>query len=292
MTDLQASFLCLCKPGSRSWVLFVQFLPCLKQFTRGNPWRWETFVSYSSFPLLYSCQSEFPRWLGKIWCLKKTLEFGIDKQALYVRKQSQGHLLMIASDVTLRQWKCAEEGNEHLCGFALPQHQSTTLEHSLSVTTTIFPLWTTLYICKKNLRTRACAPLIWGNTDCMLIQGRCEETWEAKMLLDSLSHWDCGAADVFSWQRRELEHLSVLVLLELLFPFFFVWSLVSSHRLCCFYMWCHGPLSARKSSFDGLLMEFGVSLKPCREAVLFYGLHISFIKPLIEMTRLYSFSFT
>lgn len=69
---------------------------------------------------------------------------------------------MIASDVTLRHWKCAEEGNEHLCGFTLLQHQSSTLEHSLSVTTTVFPLlpptptlWTTLYICKTNFSTRA-----------------------------------------------------------------------------------------------------------------------------------------
>lgn len=50
------------------------------------------------------------------------------------------------------------------------------------------------------------------------------------MLLDYLSHSvNCGAADVFSRQQRELEHLSVLVLLELrllpLFFFFFLnWS--------------------------------------------------------------------
>ncbi len=60
------------------------------------------------------------------------------KQAVYVRKQSCGHLSVIVSDVTPRHWKCAEEWNEHLCGFALPLHGSTTLEHPLSVTTTVF----------------------------------------------------------------------------------------------------------------------------------------------------------
>lgn len=33
---------------------------------------------------------------------------------------------------------------------------------------------------------------LWGNTDCLLIQGRCEQTWEGEMLLDSLSHWEGG----------------------------------------------------------------------------------------------------
>lgn len=55
---------------------------------------------------------------------------------------------------------------------------------------------------------------LWGNTDCMLIQARCEETWEGEMLLDSLSHSVC------CW-CLQLEHLSLLVLLELCFPLFF-----------------------------------------------------------------------
>lgn len=45
-------------------------------------------------------------------------------------------------------------------------------------------------------------------------------------------------------KHRQLEHLSLLVLLPFLSFFFFhsrsVWCLVSSQGPCCFYTWCHG----------------------------------------------------
>lgn len=148
------------------------------------------------------------------------------KEALHVRKQSSGNLSVIASDVTPRQWKCAEQGNEDLCGITLLLHDSTTLEDSLSVTTTPTPAPPhplTLYICEKNFSSR-----LWGNTCYMLIQGRCEEQrccW---------SHWDCGAADVSSWQSCDLEHLRVLVLLEPRFQLVFfltgVFDVLCRHR--------------------------------------------------------------
>lgn len=147
------------------------------------------------------------------------------KEALHVRKQFSGNLSVIASDVTLRQWKCAEQGNEDLCGITLLLHDSTTLEDSLSVTTTPTPAPhpLTLYICEKNFSSR-----LWGNTCYMLIQGRCEEQrccW---------SHWDCGAADVSSWQSCDLEHLRVLVLLEPCFQLVFfltgVFDVLCRHR--------------------------------------------------------------
>lgn len=69
---------------------------------------------------------------------------------------------------------------------------------------------------------------LWGNTCYMLIQGRCEEQrccW---------SHWDCGAADVSSWQSCDLEHLRVLVLLEPRFQLVFfltgVFDVLCRHR--------------------------------------------------------------
>lgn len=44
-------------------------------------------------------------------------------------------------------------------------------------------------------------------------------------------------------KHRQLEHLSLLVLLPFHFFFFFhsrsVWCLVSSQGPCCFYTWCH-----------------------------------------------------
>lgn len=164
---------------------------------------------------------------------------------------------MIASDVTLRQWKYAEEENETLCSVTLPPDQSTTLEHSLSVTTTIFPLRTTLYICKKNLSTRACEPLrkhrlhvnsgqMWGDM----------RSRDAAGFSESLRLWDCWCLQLATQRTGTPE---CLVLLELRFPHFFVWCLVSSQGLCCFYMWCHGSLCALEISVDEFMMEFRVN---------------------------------
>lgn len=73
------------------------------------------------------------------------------------------------------------------------------------------PLRSTLYICKKNFSTRAHAPLREHR-----LHVNSEQMWGDMRRRDAV-----GAADVFSWQHQELEHLSVLVLLELCFPLFF-----------------------------------------------------------------------
>lgn len=145
------------------------------------------------------------------------------KEALHVRKQFSGNLSVIASDVTLRQWKCAEQGNEDLCGITLLLHDSTTLEDSLSVTPAPHPCPPPPYIVHLWKEFQ-----LWGDTCYMLIQGRCEEQrccW---------SHWDCGAADVSSWQSCDLEHLRVLVLLEPRFQLVFfltgVFDVLCRHR--------------------------------------------------------------
>lgn len=95
------------------------------------------------------------------------------------------------------------------------------------------------YICKKNFSSGARAPLRQHRAAC-LMRSRCEETWEAEMLLESLSHsvnWCLQLANAESW--------NTWVFLFYFLSFFFspsgsVWCLVSSQGPCCFYTWCHG----------------------------------------------------
>lgn len=140
------------------------------------------------------------------------------------------------------QWR----GNEHLCGFALLLDYFTTMEHSLSVTTAIFfPFGLTLYICRKDFSTSAFAPLrehrlhvnsgqMWGDIG-------------GEMLLEPLTQ---SVLLRSSAGNTELEHLSVLVLLELCFPLFFpnwVFDLVCRHRDCVVSMMSWATLITGKS---------------------------------------------
>lgn len=53
---------------------------------------------------------------------------------------------------------------------------------------------------------------------------------------------NCGASDVFSWQHGDLEHLSVLVLVDLCFLHSFrVFDLMCRHGDYLVSAWCHGP---------------------------------------------------
>lgn len=98
------------------------------------------------------------------------------------------------------------------------------LEHSLSVTTNRFffffffpPSEQHSYICKKNFSSGARAPLRQHRAAC-LMRSRCEETWEAEMLLESLSHsgnWCLQLANTDSWNTW------VFLFYFLSFPFFF-----------------------------------------------------------------------
>lgn len=138
---------------------------------------------------------------------------------------------MIASDVTLRQWKCAEQGNEDLCGITLLLHDSTTLEDSLSVTTTPTPA------------PHPCPPppyivhlwkefQLWGEHMLHVNSG---QMWGAEMLLESLRLWGCWCLQLAKLRpgTPESSCFTWTTLPACFFPHRSVWCLVSSQGLTC-----------------------------------------------------------
>lgn len=125
------------------------------------------------------------------------------------------------------------------------------------------------YICKKNFSSGARAPLRQHRAAC-LMRSRCEETWEAEMLLESLSHsvnWCLQLANTDSW------YTWVFLFYFLSFPFFFFFTagvfdvscrhrgrVVSTHDVT-------GPHWALESSFDGPLMKCGLWKKQHRRVL-------------------------
>lgn len=144
------------------------------------------------------------------------------KEALHVRKQFSGNLSVIASDVTLRQWKCAEQGNEDLCGITLLLHDSTTLEDSLSVTTTPTPLHCTSVKRISALREH-------------MLHVNSGQMWGAEMLLESLRLWGCWCLQLAKLRpgTPESSCFTWTTLPACFFPHRSVWCLVSSQGLTC-----------------------------------------------------------
>lgn len=155
------------------------------------------------------------------------------------------------------------------------------------------------YICKKNFSSRARAPLRQHRAAC-LMRSRCEETWEAEMMLESLSHsvnWCLQLANTDSWNTW-------VFLFYFLSIFFFFFTagvfdvscrhrgrVVSTHDVT-------GPHWALESSFDGPLMKCGgLEKKSSTDACCLFllklplpldNLGFSLVKSLSEKSRLCS----
>lgn len=151
-----------------------------------------------------------------------------------------GHLSVIASDVTLRHWKCAEEGKWTPFAVSAILHHFGTFIKVLPQPP-LPPLRTTLYICKKNFSTGAHAPLrqrslhvnsgqMWGD-----MRRRDAVGFSLGVLLMSLAgnakSWNTWMF-LFYFNRASLFFFSFFFFqLERLMPCVVTWACVVSIRM-------------------------------------------------------------